>query len=1029
MLADREQDQPEDGTEAESKAKDQAEEGSRSKSARKPRKPGARKRAAKARKKTAPKGPADKSGDSKGSGDSGDSAESDKPKRRKGPSASKASGAAAKSSKSSKSSKKSKGSKGESTADEESAPATEDDSNGDLLPFDDKPVPPFGGDILPSGESLSGQLDFSNDVAEPLDFDEEEYEDAYDEALDLDASPQGEQARVDAAREELGLGDDEMILVAVRGMILFPGVVLPVVVGRERSVLALQAAAKAGGEVGLLLQKDADDEDPGPRDLYRIGTVAGIVRYLAAPDDNHHVIVQGRDRFRVKRFTQREPFYVAQIERLPDPPGDESETDIEARSLHLKHQATTALQLLPEPPEELEQAVKSAASPALLTDLIATFIEQPAEEKQEILATLPLVQRMEKVSAKLKHVIEVLSLSKELRKKTRVGMEKAQREYFLREQLKTIQAELADGVSPDIKEIEDAIEAARLPEPVEIEARKELARLERMPEQAAEYGMLRTYLETLTELPWSKSTEDRLDLKKARRILNRDHYGLDKVKRRILEFLAVKQLKPDGKSPILCLVGPPGVGKTSLGRSIAEAMGREFVRASLGGVHDESEVRGHRRTYVGALPGMIVQGLRRAGSNNPVFLLDEMDKLGRGFQGDPSSALLEVLDPAQNGTFRDHYLGHPFDLSRVMFVATANVLHEIPGPLRDRCEVIELVGYTDEEKLEIAKRYLVERQVKENGLDNQRLALKEDALIELIEAYTREAGCRELERQIAALCRYAATQIASGERRRMTVRKRDIAEILGPPKYEDEARLRTAVPGVATGLAWTSVGGDLLFIEATKMPGKGQLILTGQLGDVMKESVRAALSLVRSRAAGLGIDATEFDKLDLHVHFPAGAIPKDGPSAGVTVTTALVSLLTGRRVRPDLAMTGEVSLRGLVLPIGGVKEKLLAAYRAGVTTVLIPKRNEKDLAEVPKAALAKLEVIGVERIDQVLEVAFGEPAPARRSKPSRSVETKTSKASKATSRTTRSTAKKVSKKVSKTASKKATKKRVGRKRS
>jgi ATP-dependent Lon protease len=854
-----------------------------------------------------------------------------------------------------------------------------------LLPFegeaDEVPEPrskrgpatsdaPFDGAVFPSAESLEGQLDYADaDDAQPEDGDEE-FDDDYDGALDLDAPQLNEAARVEAARQELGLADDEMILVAVRGMILFPGVVLPVVVGRERSVKALQAAAKAGGEVGLLLQKDGEQEDPGPRDLYRIGTVAGIVRYLAAPDDNHHVIVQGRDRFRVKRFTRREPFYVAQIERLPDPGAEEAGTDVEARALLLKHQATTALQLLPEPPEELEQAVKSASTPALLTDLIATFIEQPADEKQEILATLPLVPRMEKVSAKLKHVIEVLSLSKELRKKTRVGMEKAQREYFLREQLKTIQAELADGVAPEIKELEEAIDAAGLPEPVEVEARKELARLERMPEQAAEYGMLRTYLETVTELPWSKSTEDRLDLKKARRILNRDHYGLEKVKRRILEFLAVKQLKPDGKSPILCLVGPPGVGKTSLGRSIAEAMGREFVRASLGGVHDESEIRGHRRTYVGAMPGMIVQGLRRAGANNPVFLLDEMDKLGRGFQGDPSSALLEVLDPAQNSTFRDHYLGQPFDLSRVMFVATANVLHEIPGPLRDRCEVIELVGYTDEEKLEIAKRYLVARQTEENGLTPKQLNIKEDGLSELIQSYTREAGCRELERQIAAVCRYAATQIASGERRRMTVGKRDLEPILGPPKFEDEVRLRTSIPGVATGLAWTAVGGDLLFIEATRMPGKGQLILTGQLGDVMKESVRAALSLVRGRAEGLGIAAEVFEKTDLHVHFPAGAIPKDGPSAGVTVTTALVSLLTGQKVRPDLAMTGEVSLRGLVLPIGGVKEKLLAAYRAGVRTVLIPKRNEKDLGEVPAAALQALEVIGVEHVDEVLEIAL-----------------------------------------------------------
>jgi ATP-dependent Lon protease len=725
------------------------------------------------------------------------------------------------------------------------------------------------------------------------------------------------------------LASDEAIVVAVRGMVLYPGVVLPVVAGRPRSLRAIQAAVAKEAPLALLLQKEPEQTEPEPKDLHTLGTLAEILRYVTAPDGSHHVIVQGKQRFRVKSFVQTEPYLVAKIERIPEEEQSRGhKKQIEARQHHLRFQAAQALQLLPEPPEELQNAVQNAPNPEALTNLVATFMEMPAEEKQDILATLPLLERMEKVSAKLQHLIEVLSLSKELRQRTRGSMEKTQREYFLREQLKSIQAELGEGAAPELAELTANLDRAGMPPEVDKEVRRELKRLERMSEQSVEYGMLRTYLETMAELPWSKGTADQIDLKRARTILDEDHFGLEKVKERILEFLAVRKLKPDGKSPILCLVGPPGVGKTSLGMSIARAMGREFVRISLGGVHDESEIRGHRRTYVGALPGTIIQGMRRAASNNPVFMLDEMDKLGQGFHGDPSSALLEVLDPAQNKSFRDHYLAVPFDLSRVMFVATANVLDQIPRPLRDRCEVIELPGYTEEEKLEIAKRYIVKRQAEDNGLSVKRFKLQDAALREIVRSYTREAGCRELERKVGAVARRVATWIASGEKRSAVIGKADLEGILGPVRYEGELRSRTALPGVATGLAWTPVGGDILFIEATRMPGRGELILTGQLGDVMKESARAAISVVKSRLDELGLSASLFEGHDIHIHLPAGAIPKDGPSAGVALFTALVSLLSGRTVNPSVAMTGEISLRGLVLPVGGIKEKVLAAYRA-----------------------------------------------------------------------------------------------------
>ncbi|HLN86548.1 MAG TPA: endopeptidase La, partial [Candidatus Limnocylindrales bacterium] len=605
-------------------------------------------------------------------------------------------------------------------------------------------------------------------------------------------------------------------------------------------------------------------------------------------------------------------------------------------------------------------------------DLIASTLDQPVADKNEILAIFDPEARARRVSEMLAQQIELLELSKKIGAQTKESLDKSQRQYFLREQLKAIQKELGeeDGKGVEIDELRKKLYDAKMPPEVEKEALKELARLERIPELAADYSMLRTYFDWLVELPWSTVTREEIDLPKAREILDTDHYGLEKVKKRIIEFLAVRKLMPQGKSPILCLVGPPGVGKTSLGQSIARAMNRKFVRQSLGGVHDEADIRGHRRTYVGALPGNIIQGIRKAGSRNPVFMLDEIDKLSASFHGDPSAALLEVLDPAQNATFQDHYIGLPFDLSQVLFIATANVLDTIPAPLRDRMEILELPGYIEEEKLAIAKGYLVPRQMAENGLKAGDINFSDDAIREIIRAYTREAGVRQLERELGAVCRSVATRIAEGINETMTIKPESIGAYLGPQKFFNEIALRTSLPGVATGLAWTQFGGDILFVEASKMPGDGRLILTGQLGDVMKESAQAALSLVKSRAETLGIDPDIFKKNDLHVHIPAGAIPKDGPSAGVTLFVALVSLLTGRRISKDVAMTGEISLRGLVLPVGGIKEKMLAAKRAGISCVLLPELNRRDLEEIPPAARQGIRFEFLQTADEALRLAL-----------------------------------------------------------
>jgi ATP-dependent Lon protease len=770
--------------------------------------------------------------------------------------------------------------------------------------------------------------------------------------------------------------DDALILITTRNLVLFPGTVLPITLGRQRSIAAAQAAIRLNRPVGLVLQREPATEDPMPVDLHRVGTEANLLRYVTSPDGSHHVICQGEQRFRIGEFLDGYPFFVARIERVPE--SEDTTTEIDARLLNLRNQALEVLQLLPQTPAEMVNAVQGVPSAPALADLIASFMDIAPAEKQEILEIFDVERRLDRVSELLAYRLEVLRLSRKISDRTKETMDERQREFLLREQLKTIQNELGEGddaKSQEIAELRRKIEDAHMPEEVEAHAKKELARLERMPEAAGEYSMARTYLEWLLELPWAVESATPIDIAEARRILEEDHYGLRKVKRRILEFLAIHKLNPGGRSPILCFIGPPGVGKTSLGQSIARATGRKFVRVSLGGTHDEAEIRGHRRTYIGALPGNILQGIRRAGARDCVMMLDEIDKLGRGIQGDPASALLEVLDPEQNSTFRDNYLGVPFDLSRVMFICTANVIDNIPGPLRDRMEIIDLPGYTEDEKFEIAKRYLVRRQLTANGLTADQAEFTDEALHSIIRDYTREAGVRQLEREIGTALRNVAMRIAEGSATRVVIAPEDLHEILGPRRFESEVAMRTSVPGVATGLAWTPVGGDILFIEATRIPGRGALILTGQLGEVMRESAQAAMSLVKGRAQSIGFDPKLFESSDIHIHVPAGAIPKDGPSAGVAMFTALVSLLTGRTVKSDTAMTGEISLRGLVLPVGGIKEKVVAAAGAGLATVILPARNRKDYEDIPEAARNKLGFIWAERVEEVTEAAL-EPAAA-----------------------------------------------------
>ena len=760
---------------------------------------------------------------------------------------------------------------------------------------------------------------------------------------------------------------DALIVIPMRNTVLFPGVITPITVGRTSSVAAAQEAVRSERKVGFALQRDPQKNDVGPEDLYWVGTAGQVVRYLTGAEGAHHLVVQGLSRFRVLEFLQGWPFMVARVEQVKQ--DETTSPEIEARFLQLKQQAVEAIELLPNAPEELAVVVQQVSSPALLSDMVANLLDVKNEDKQDLLETFDLKRRLDKVLELLSERVGVLRISKEIGEKTKKQFDERQREHVLREQMRQIQKELGEGddTAAEIEELKKAIDDAAMPEDVHKYAVKELKRLQRMGEGSAEGSMLRTYLEWLAELPWKNEEAKPIDISEARKVLDEDHFGLDKIKRRILEHLAVRKLNPSGKSPILCFVGPPGVGKTSLGQSIARATGRKFQRIALGGVHDEAEIRGHRRTYIGALPGNVIQAIRRAESKNTVLMFDEIDKLGQGgFHGDPSSALLEVLDPEQNSHFRDNYLAVDFDLSKVMFVTTANVLDTIPGPLRDRMEIIQLPGYTEEEKLEIAKRYLVRRQLEANGLTSEKVSVTDDALRAIIGDYTREAGVRSLEREIGAVLRSAAMKTAEGFSGKLEIKSEDLHGVLGVRRFENEVAQRTAVPGVATGLAWTPVGGDILFIEASKVPGSGKLILTGQLGEVMKESATAALTLVRNFLGD------PFDKTDVHIHVPAGATPKDGPSAGVAMFLALVSLLTGVPVRSDVAMTGEISLRGLVLPIGGVKEKTLAALRAGIRTVMLPKRNEKDLEDVPAEARQKLEFVLLERVEDAVKTAIGE---------------------------------------------------------
>jgi ATP-dependent Lon protease len=775
-----------------------------------------------------------------------------------------------------------------------------------------------------------------------------------------------------APTESVPIPGDALIIVPVRNTVLFPGVVAPITVGRPKSIAAAQQALRDQRPIGILLQRNPEIEDPGPDDLYRICTVANIVRYITGPDETHHVICQGVQRARILDLLPGTPFLAARVLHIPEP--TTSSPEIEARFLNLQRQAIEAIQLLPQAPPELVAVFQATTSPAALADLATSYMDIKPQEKQEILETIDLSLRMDKVSAHLGERLEVLRLTNEIGQKTKAAFDERQREAILREQMATIQRQLGegDGKAQEVAELNEAIAKAQMPAEAESQARKEVRRYERMPEAAAEAGMVRSYLDWLIDLPWGLPPEKTIDIPEARRILDEDHFGLEKIKSRIVEYLAVRKLAPQGKAPILCFVGPPGVGKTSLGQSIARAMDRPFVRVSLGGVHDEAEIRGHRRTYIGALPGNIIQAIKKAGSRNCVMMLDEIDKMGRGIQGDPSAAMLEVLDPEQNSTFRDNYLGVPFDLSRVVFIATGNMLDTIPGPLQDRMEIISLAGYTEDEKLEIARRYLVRRQLEANGLKPEQAEIDLEALRLIIKGYTREAGVRSLEREIGKAFRHAAVQIAEGSSNKVTLTAKDLTTVLGPPRFEGEIAMRTSIPGVATGLAWTPVGGDILFIEATRIPGKGALILTGQLGDVMRESAQAAMTLAKSRASQLGVDPSIFEKSDIHVHVPAGATPKDGPSAGVAMFTALASMLTDRTVRSDTAMTGEISLRGLVLPVGGIKEKVVAAAAAGLTRVMLPARNRRDFDEIPQGARDKLEFVWLDRVDDAIAEALEE---------------------------------------------------------
>jgi len=766
---------------------------------------------------------------------------------------------------------------------------------------------------------------------------------------------------------------DALPVLPLRETVTFPETLTPLAVGQARSIKLVDDVLGANRMLAMVASRDPEVEEPGPLDLYEVGVVGVVARMLKVPDGTLRILVQGAQRIRLGPYVAEEPYLVARILEMPDVVKPSAE--LEALTRNVQRTFSEIIEQIPYLPEELQMAVANIEDPAALGHLIAGALRISTEEKQKLLEEIDVAKRLRHLSRILARELEVVQLGTQIQSQVQSEIDKGQREFFLRQQLKAIQDELGEGdeQQAEVNELRQRIEGANLPEHAHKAAERELSRLEKLPAAAAEHGVIRTYLEWLVELPWSKGTDDNLDIAHAREVLDADHYDLEKVKERILEYLAVRKLNPDSPGPILCFVGPPGVGKTSLGRSIAKALGRKFERISVGGVRDEAEIRGHRRTYIGALPGTIIRALRDAASRNPVFMIDEIDKMGADFRGDPASAMLEVLDPAQNDSFRDHYLDLEFDLSDVLFIATANILDTIPSPLLDRMETIELAGYTLEEKKNIARRYLVPRQIEANGLKTSQIEFSDSALTAIIEEYTREAGVRNLERQIGAICRKVAREVAEGKLdAKVKVSARRARELLGRRRFFSETRRRTKVPGVATGLAWTPTGGDVLFIEATAMPGSGTLTITGQLGEVMKESAQAALSYVRGHLREVAplLDEDWFSKHDIHIHVPAGAVPKDGPSAGVAMTVALASLVGGRPVRNDVAMTGEVTLTGQVLPIGGLKEKSLAAQRAGIKRVIVPERNKGDVEEIPERERNELEFVYVDEVSKAIEAAL-----------------------------------------------------------
>ena len=777
-----------------------------------------------------------------------------------------------------------------------------------------------------------------------------------------------------AVEETLRPGEDAvgevLPILPLKETVVFPDSMTPLAIGQERSIQLVDEAVSNDSTIALVTTRNAEDEPHGADEIYEVGTAALIHKMIRVPDGTLRILVQGIRRVRLDRLVQTEPYLVGEFSDLPDVEGPETEVDALARNVEALF--SRIIGLVPYLPDELQLAAANAEDPSSLANLIATTMRLKTPEKQELLEEASVEARLRTLTVILNRELEVLELGTKIQSQVQSEMEHSQREYFLRQQLKAIQEELGEGdeQQAEIAELRGQIEEAHLPEEADRAARRELDRLAKLPPAAAEYGVIRGYLEWILSLPWNETTEDNLDLEHARGVLDEDHYDLEKVKDRIIEQLAVSKLKQDIAGPILCFVGPPGVGKTSLGQSIARSLGRKFARISVGGVRDEAEIRGHRRTYIGALPGTIVRALRDAGSKNPVFMIDEIDKMGADWRGDPSSAMLEVLDPAQNSSFRDHYLDLPFDLSKVLFICTANQLETIPPPLQDRMEIISLSGYTEEEKLGIAKRYLVPKQIEAHGLDPETVKISDKTLRLLISEYTREAGVRNLDREIAALCRKAAAEIASGKRKTARIDERRVRAWLGRPRFRHEIRKRTSDPGVATGLAVTPVGGDILFIEATAVPGEGRLVVTGQLGDVMRESAQAALSWVRGHARDLGLEDDWFARRDVHIHVPAGAVPKDGPSAGIAMATALASLAMARPVSEEVAMTGEITLTGQVLPIGGVRDKVLAAQRAGITKVILPKENEGDLDDLPRDVRKQMTFVLADHVDEVMEAAF-----------------------------------------------------------